>query len=325
MQQNQNLTIEHTIAGNPLPFARRLAWIGLLTLCLVMALSALGSEDVPFRPFAQYADLPKPGQFTAGIVYEQSEAYRIWSGGQEHVITTKSGGESYGIDVNQGFLVFQYGINEKLAVDANVGATTVGWRSFVTNKAIQYTTGVMDTSLGIRYQLLNEAQTNSAWTPTLTFRLGTVIPGTYDKNFAFTPGNSSFALQPEFLARKHFGWPGFGMYADVLYRWNFNTGDQYITTIGLLQQIKQWELAVGYRHVQTLSGGDIVLNPNMTIVYPRDVREINDSIEAGFSYTTRKHLRWGFQTRTVFDGNNTDRKFWIGASLDIPFGGKKEK
>jgi hypothetical protein len=26
--------------------------------------------------------------------------------------------------------------------------------------------------------------------------------------------------------------------------------------------------------------------------------------------------------RTVFDGNNTDAKFWFGFSVDFPFGGK---
>ena len=136
----------------------------------------------------------------------------------------------------------------------------------------------------------------------------------------------SAAIEPEVLARKHFGWTGFGAYFDGLYRWNRTTGnDQYMTTIGLFQQIKGWELAVGYRHLQTISGGDIVYNPAdpSGILYPRDVREINDSIEAGFSYTTSKrHWRYGFHTRTVIDGSNTDKKFWIGGSIDIPFGGK---
>ena len=98
--------------------------------------------------------------------------------------------------------------------------------------------------------------------------------------------------------------------------------NQYITVIGLFQQIKSWELDVGFRHLQSVAGRDIVLNSDNTIDYPRSVRENNDSIEAGFSYTTSKrHLRYGFHSRTVFDGSNTDRKFWVGASLDIPFGG----
>ena len=114
--------------------------------------------------------------------------------------------------------------------------------------------------------------------------------------------------------------------ADALYRWNRTTGnDQYIVTIGLFQQIKGWELDGGFRHLQTISGGDIIYDPNnpSAIVYPRDAREINDSIEAGFSYTTSKwHIRYGFQSRTVFGGNNTDRTFWVGGSMDIPIGGK---
>ena len=98
---------------------------------------------------------------------------------------------------------------------------------------------------------------------------------------------------------------------------------QYITSIGLFQQIKGCELAAGYRHLQTLSGGDFVLNADNTIVYPRDTREISDALEAGVSSTTRGRIRYGFHSRTVFDGNNTDRKFWVGASIDIPFGGKR--
>jgi len=59
------------------------------------------------------------------------------------------------------------------------------------------------------------------------------------------------------------------------------------------------------------------------LFYPGDVREISDSFEAGFSNTTSKRqFRYGFHCRSVFDGNNTDRKFWVGGSSDIPFGAK---
>jgi hypothetical protein len=80
--------------------------------------------------------------------------------------------------------------------------------------------------------------------------------------------------------------------------------------------------------MQTISGSDIVYNSSAAqdLYYPRDVREINDAIEAGFSYTTpKRHWRYGFHTRTIFDGSNTDQKFWIGGSIDIPFGGKDNK
>ena len=238
-----------------------------------------------------------------------------------HDVNYRAGdGENYGIDINQGYISLQYGISEKWAADFNIGATTAGWRYF-DNGNIQSTTGLMDWSFGARYQLFREDDAQSAWVPTLTFRAGAVLPGSYDENFAFSPGLRSAAVEPELLFRKHFGWTGLGAFGDALYRWNRTTGnDQYIAAIGFFQQIKSWELDVGFRHLQTLSGGDIVLFDDHSIYYPRDTRENSDSIEAGFSYTTSKrHFRYGFHTRTVVDGSNSDSKFWVGGSVDLPF------
>ena len=149
------------------------------------------------------------------------------------------------------------------------------------------------------------------------------------------PAIRSAAIEPEFLARKHFGWQGFGAFADALYRWNRTTGnDQYIVSFGLMQQIKGWELDAGYRHMQTISGTDLLFNPDTGQLSTSgsdpnalsEVREINDSIEAGFSYTTpKRQIRYSFYTRTVFDGNNSDQKFWIGGGIEIPFSLVKSK
>jgi hypothetical protein len=296
---------------------------------LALASTAMASENVPHRPFAYWANVPDAGQFVFGLVYEESEAYHIWAADKYQNVTVKSGGENYGIDINQGYLALQYGITEKWAADLNIGVTSLGWRKFDESESAQSTTGLTDWSFGARYQIYNELkETNLPWMPTLTVRGGAVMPGSYNKDIAFAPGLRSAAIEPEVLARKHFGWPGLGAYGDALYRWNKTTGtDQYIVSIGVFQQIKGWELAAGYRHLQTLSGGDIIYDPNdpSSIVYPRGPRENNDAFEAGFSYTTSKRkIRYGFHSRTVFDGNNSDRKFWVGGSIDIPIGGKHE-
>ena len=143
------------------------------------------------------------------------------------------------------------------------------------------------------------------------------------------------AIEPSILFRKHLGWEGFGIWGDVLYRWEHTIGaDQYIAAAGVFQQIKGWELDLGYRHLQTLSGEDIVLGPPTagqsstynSITYPVDVREISDSLDAGFSYTTlKRHFRWGFHARKTYDGSNTDSALWLGASLDIPLDWFKAK
>jgi hypothetical protein len=284
------------------------------------------SENAPQRPFAYWADLPEKGQFVAGFVYEESEAYHMWAGGKYHNVSFPAGGESYGNDINQGYIALQYGLTERWALDLNVGYVSTGWR-FYDNGPIQSTSGLMDVTIGARYQIYNETNAPAAWVPTITFRAGAVLPGTYDQNFVFAPGLRSAAIEPELLLRKHFGWPGLGFYFDGLYRWNRTTGnDQYIIGTGLFQQIKGWEVDVGYKHLQTISGSDIIFpvdpasNGGLNIIYPRDPRENYDALEFGFSYTTSKRFwRYGFHLTSVVDGNNTDAKLWVGGSIDIPF------
>lgn len=313
----------------------RIHWTWSLFPCvaavglLAGAPGARGSEDEPRRPFAQWADLPQPGQLVVGALYEQSEAYHVWEQGNNRMAANyRAGGENYGIDVRQGYFTLDYGITEKWAADVNFGGTTVGWRPF-DNGTIQKTTGLMDTSLGVRYQIFNETNAPCPYLPTLTFRAGAIVPGAYDRHLAFTPGNHGVAIEPSILLRKHVGWPGLGVWGDALYRWEHTIGaDQYIVAAGLFQQIKSWELDVGYRHLQTISGENIVLGPPtpgvadtyQSIYYPTDVREIRDTIEAGFSYTTSKrHIRYAFHAYKAFDGSNTDSALWLGASVDVPF------
>ncbi len=309
----------------------RRAVCGGLLVGVICAQTASASENVPHLPFAEFANVLDPGQFVVGVLYEQSKSYQIWAAGQQYAIKVKADGENYGIDTRQGYFIFQYGIAAKWTADLELGATTVGWRAFSPGNQIKSTTGLMDIAFGVRYQILNEmVETNSPWTPTLTFRAGAVIPGTYNRNFVYAPGFRSAAIEPELLARKHFGWTGFGAYGDLLYRWNMTTeNDNLIIATGFFQQIKGWELDVGFLHMQTLSGTDITFGiPGdlSTINYPRDVREIYDAIQAGFSYTTSKrHWKYAFHSTIVVDGNNSDNKPWFGGSIEVPFGGKKKK
>jgi hypothetical protein len=312
----------------------------ILLLSAAFIQTSFASEDTPRRPFAQWADVPAEGQLSAGFLYQQSESYYVWEKNQRQNITIHTpDGESYGIDIRQGYFMLDYGITEKWAADLEFGGTTVGWRSFDPNAGTQKTTGLMDTTLGVRYQIFNETNQTSPWVPTLTFRAAGVVPGSYNRDIAFAPGNHSAVIEPSLLLRKHFGWTGLGVWSDVFYRWMHTTGnDMYMASVGLFQQIKTWELDVGYRHLQAITGSDLILHPPAagspppwdSITYLSNIREISDSIDAGFSYTTTKrHLRWAFSCRKTFDGSNTDSKLWLGGSLDIPFdhifGGGKEQ
>ena len=297
----------------------------LVLLVLSFGARAFATENAPHAPFAQWADMPADGQWIFGAFYQESEAYHIWAGNTQHDVNWKKGGEEYGIDINQGYFTAQYGINERWGADLAIGYTTAAWRYFSnggnTNGAAKSTTGLMDVSFGVRYQIWNETNAHAGWRPTLTFRAGAVLPGNFEKDFAFAPGDRSASIEPELLARKHFGWAGFGAYADGLFRWNRTThNDHWIVSAGLFQQINTWELNVGYRHLGSVDGDNIQFDPNTRVIdYPRAPKESNDAIEAGFSYTTKKsRTQLGFYTRTVVDGANSDGKFWIGGYVTVP-------
>jgi hypothetical protein len=309
-------------------FATRLSAGGILFAAASCVLSerANATENVPHIPFAEWAEVPDRGQLTVRATYQESEAYYFWAGNTRYRVDYPVRGEHYGIDINQGYFTFQYGLTKKWAADLSVGDTTAGWRYFSNynnpNGEPHSTTGLMDVSFGVRYQLFQEGENDCAWLPTTTLRAGAVLPGGFDEQFPFAPGTRSTAVEPELLLRKHFGWPGLGAYADSLFRWNHTSAnDLYIVSFGFFQQIQRWELDAGYRHLGSINGGSIQFDPaTRLIVYPRAVRENQDSIEAGFSYTSGWHqLRIGFYSRTVFDGSNTDKKFWLGGFVEMPF------
>ena len=145
-------TLTHK-SSNQAPRTQHFCLVAFL-ISLSLGTTLLASENVPHRPFAQWADLPERGQFVFGLVYQESEAYRIWAGRDSHNITVKAGGESYGIDINQGYVALQYGITEKWAADFNIGGTTMGWRSFDPKNAVHSTIGLMDWSFGALSNLL---------------------------------------------------------------------------------------------------------------------------------------------------------------------------
>jgi hypothetical protein len=299
-------------------------------LCGLLAVPGRADEDVPHAPFAQWADTPDYGQFVATLFYDRSEAYHMWWGPHNTFqdITLNRNGEFYGNDTQQGYLTMQYGLADKWAFDISLGVATSAWRYFTDNGQPQSTTGIMDIPLGVRYQIFNEQTASSPWIPTLTFRAGGILPGTYTQGFAFSPGDRSAGIEAEILARKHFGWPGFGAYGDALYRWNHTThNDHYIVSAGFLQNIKNWELDAGIRRLGSPNGENITVTPTgnglATISYPLYLRENSSSVEAGFSYTTPKRkIKLGFYTQDVFDGANTDAKWWLGGYVTVPIPGR---
>ncbi len=269
---------------------------------------------------AQSAWLPQKNQINITPGFAFSSFDQFWAG--DNKVDNPPNGKS--LDQYSGFLNLDYGILGNLAADATFGYTATDTGAFGGNVSDD---GLMDTSLGLRYRVLDENQTTCPFAPTIALRAGVVIAGTYDSNLPFSAGDGAHGFEGSVLFGKSFGNTGFGLYGDIGYRVRESPvpHDLY-GSIGVFKQIQSWTLLVGYRHIQSLSGLDIGgpgFNPaaGRASGFPA-LREVNRLIEGGVTYTDKRGWSYQLSVAGSIDGRNTGDKLMVGVNATIPFGGR---
>lgn len=295
----------------------------MLLVTALIASATFAAENMPKKPFGQDALLPETGQWlVTPLWYQYTEFERVWRGAHAQNIVFPEG---HGFDQNDAIVNIEYGIKKRWAADFQTGFTDLATRAFSDPPGTaRHTRGIMDTTFGVRYQVWNERDEDCGWKPTLTLRAGGIYRGSYQKSFPYAPGNGGVGLEPSVMMQKDFGWHGVGAYATSGYRAIRSGGpDQYFGTIGLAKQFRGVTLNAGYRHQQSLGGGDVG-GIGDTIIYTGEERELNDQAEVGIGYTDKHERRWQFCFQHNFAGRNTGDKYVYGIYLTLPFGGKKD-
>lgn len=281
---------------------------------LVIATALLGSAGVCL---GQSAWLPARGALTATPGFSFSSFDEFWMGSQK--VSNPPNGDS--LNQYTGFLSLEYGILENFAGDITFGYTATETGAF----GDENDSGMMDTSLGLRYRVLNEQTAAQSWVPTVSLRLGGVIPGTYEANLPFSPGDGVYGFDTSVLLGKAFGQSGFGLYGDIGYRVRVNPApNEVFGTVGAYQQIGPVTLTAGYVQVQSLSGLDIGgrgFDPSAGADsgFPA-LREINYIFQGGVTYTDRGGRSYQVTAGTSLAGRNTGDKLLLGFNVTIPFG-----
>jgi hypothetical protein len=269
--------------------------------------------------FGQSAWLPAPKQFKVTPGFSFSTFDEFWAGDKK--VSNPPNGDS--LNQYTGYIALEYGILQNFAADATIGYTATSTDAFGGNASDD---GLMDTSLGLRYRLVDEFNSSHPWAPTVTLRAGVVIPGTYDENAPFSAGDGAHAFEGSLLLGKAIGATGFGLYGDIGYRVRENpVPDDVFGTAGVYQQIGPVTLAVGYRHIQSVSGIDIGgsdFNPALGAShgFPA-VKEINQLVEGGITFTDKGGRNYQFSVAKSVDGRNTGDKWVFGFNVTLPFGG----
>jgi hypothetical protein len=278
---------------------------------------------MPKKPFAQDALIPDPQQWlVTPLWYQYTEFQRVWRGAHTQNITFPEG---HGFDQNDAIFNVEYGIRKRWAADFQTGFTDLATRAYSDPPGIaRHTRGLMDTTFGVRYEIWRESEEQSCYLPTLTVRAGGIYRGSYQKSFPYAPGNGGVGLETSVLMLKDFHWNGLGAYATSGYRAIRSGGpDQYFGTVGVSQYFRGATLNAGYRHQQSLGGGDVGGFGDM-VEYTGEEREVNEQFEAGIGYTDQHARRWQFYFEHNFAGRNTGDKYVYGIYLTLPFGGHKE-
>ena len=211
-------------------------------------------------------------------------------------------------------MALEYGIMSRLTIDSTFGHVSV-------RLPARNLEGMTDTSLGLRYCLIDELKQKNGL-PTVSVRLGGILAGSYPTPLGLpptNPGDGASGFETAALFGKSLGSTGVTLYGDLGYR-NRSQGvpDDLFGTAGVAYEPCRWLLlSAAYRHEQSLSGIDI-LGPGFTGDF-RVVREINRIVEFGVAFTDRRGRSLNLVGAFNVGGRNTGEKTILGISLTLPF------
>src|SRR5262245_29676588 len=131
-----------------------------LALSLVLPFVCTATQNLPQIPFAQTAIVPDKDQLIITPWYAYSVFRDVWIGQKKTSIQIFPKDDC---ELNDGMLRLDYGVTERLALDLNMGATSVASRAWTASNTPKSTAGIMDTQLGVRYRFLDGQATNADW------------------------------------------------------------------------------------------------------------------------------------------------------------------
>lgn len=277
------------------------------SLGLVSVVTLCGASIVG----AQSAWLPQEKEFTATPSYVYQTFDEFWMG-------TAKVNPPWGSSIKQHTVSIglEYGITKNLAADL-----TFGYTRSVAKFAGETLDGMMDTTAGVRYRVVDENEVKCPFAPTITLRAGAILAGSYpiSSTLPHSPGDGASGFETSVLFGKAIGDTGFGLFGDLGYR-NRAKGvpDDAFFSFGVYKQFfKQLTLSVAYRDVQALSGIDIG-GPGWAGQFPL-TKENKKALEAGIGFTDKHNFHYQVFGATVIDGRNTGESVIVGTSASFAF------
>lgn len=207
----------------------------------------------------------------------------------------------------------EYGLLDGVSLDMTIGYVRAFGDPGVND-------GLYDTNLGINFEILDEFEWDSEWVPSVSFRFGAIIAGTYQAIGAFfpgIPGDKASGLEGEFSVGKllphDFGVTGaIGIRArekNVPMDWHLRVG-------GFKTFFEDVSLSFAFDMWRSTSGID--LGPGFTPDQFRQLREDSGNIEVGLGFGDPWGLYWSLYYAHTVTGRNTGIKDIAGLVITVP-------
>jgi hypothetical protein len=260
--------------------------------------------------YSTSAYLPLEGRFSLSGSYIFETFDEFWRGRKK----TRLPDDIHQHTVSVGL---EYGLLDDVALDLTLGYTRTSF------SPVDDLDGLNDTSLGVRWRILNEFRYDSPYVPTLTLRLGGIIEGSYDTvttGAPNSPGDGASGVETSLLFGKIFDSTNIGLSGDIGYRHRGSkVPDDFFVSVGLDKIVFDYILTgFHYRHTQGLSGIDIG-SPSFDPSRFPEVREISDNVQAELGYVGAGGQYFGVIFAWTIAGRNTGEKFVLGPVASFPF------
>lgn len=259
----------------------------------------------------QSAYLPAAGRTELTVVHTYWEFDEIWVGDQR--ISTQDGLGSAGKQQRTTLLTVERGLSDRFAADLTLGYATAEIDGFGTDR------GATDFQMGLRYQVVDEAETHFTGLPTLAIRVGGIIGGTYKEDTPASIGDGASGCEVSLLAARALG-SRVGVFGDVGYRWrDHGVPDEWLASVGFSARARTALFSLALRYEGSVSGLDI-FGPGFGTRggFPQtNERNLVSYVSAGLPVG---RVDW-FQIYAgrSLDGRNTGNKRIFGASLTLGF------
>lgn len=263
--------------------------------------------------------LDEPGHLEAstGYVYEGFD--KFYRGTKSTDFPRKQ------FDQHTAMIALDYVVRDGVAVDMALGYVGASVGKNAAGGKLKRSDGIQDFSFGIRFQVLDEFESDSSWTPTVSFRFGGILGGTYDaegSQFPGIPNDGASGFEGEFAFGK-LGLPwdigltgNLGVRArnkGVPIEWHLRAGifRTFIDAVTVSLAYDQWRATSG------LDIGGAGFTPDAF----RELKEVSKNVETGIGYSDKAGRYFGFYYIRTVGGRNTGIRDSYGLTFSAPITG----